>query len=247
MRHFLEIAFHGKNYVGWQLQPHAVSIQQVVTEALRTILQDESIKTMGCGRTDAGVHAQQFFLHFDLAEAPPADFLKRLNKFLPPDIAARRLIPVANNAHARYDATARSYEYLIYFDKNPFLTEFGLFFPFGPLDISAMRQAVKLLPDHHDFDPLSKFNPDLKTTLCNIHEARLLEQRKARQLRFQITANRFLRSMVRRIVGALLIIGKEKMSVEEFRHVMETSGRFKRNLSAPPHGLCLTRVKYPYL
>ena len=147
-RYFIEIAYHGKNYIGWQVQPTGISVQAKINEALSLFLR-EPINVVGCGRTDTGVHASSFFLHFDAENPLPDDLLNRLNRYLPPDIAAKRIIiQIPANAHARFDATYRAYDYYIHFNKNPFLTEFSFFFPWRPLNLEVMQQAIELLPQY---------------------------------------------------------------------------------------------------
>jgi len=248
-RFFLEIAYHGKNYVGWQIQPNGMSVQAQIIYALNLLLRD-SVTVLGCGRTDTGVHARQFFLHVDTVQPLPEDLVGRLNRLLPADIAVKRLITeVPQDAHARFDATYRAYDYHIHFDKNPFLTEYSFFFPWNPLNLEVMQKAVDLLPQYTDFRMFCKSGAGSKTTICNVFKAELVIDEANRTLRFHIAANRFLRGMVRRIVGCLLFMGKEKITFEEFEEVMnQRKKQFpKMNISVPPQGLFLTEVRYPYI
>lgn len=248
-RFFLEIAYHGKNYVGWQIQPNGMSVQSQMILALNLLLRD-SVTVLGCGRTDTGVHARQFFLHVDTVQPLPEDLVGRLNRLLPTDIAVKRLITeVPQDAHARFDATYRAYDYHIHFDKNPFLTEYSFFFPWNPLNLEVMQKAVDLLPQYTDFRMFCKSGAGSKTTICNVFKAELVNDEANRTLRFHIAANRFLRGMVRRIVGCLLFMGKEKITFEEFEEVMnQRKKQFpKMNISVPPQGLFLTEVRYPYI
>ncbi len=248
-RYFLEISYHGKNYVGWQIQPNGSSVQAQIIQALSLLLR-EPVTTLGCGRTDTGVHARQFYLHFDALNPLPDDLVERMNRFLPADIAVKRLITdVPQDAHARFDATYRAYDYYIHFDKNPFLTEFSFFFPWKPLNLDVMQQAVTLLPQYTDFRMFCKSGASSKTTLCNLYKAEMISDENNQTLRFHIAANRFLRGMVRRIVGCLLFMGKEKITFDEFKEVMdEHKKQFpKMNISVPPQGLFLSEVRYPFI
>ncbi|OWY23649.1 tRNA pseudouridine(38-40) synthase TruA [Sphingobacteriales bacterium UPWRP_1] len=248
-RYFIEIAYHGKNYIGWQVQPTGISVQAKINEALSLFLR-EPINVVGCGRTDTGVHASSFFLHFDAENPLPDDLLNRLNRYLPPDIAAKRIIiQIPANAHARFDATYRAYDYYIHFNKNPFLTEFSFFFPWRPLNLEVMQQAIELLPQYTDFRMFCKTGAGSKTTLCNLYKAQMHLNETDQTLRFHLAANRFLRGMVRRIVGCLLFMGKDKISLQEFTEVMNgRKSQFpKINISVPPQGLFLSEVRYPYI
>jgi len=248
-RYFIEIAYHGKNYIGWQVQPTGISVQAKINEALSLFLR-EPINVVGCGRTDTGVHASSFFLHFDAENPLPDDLLNRLNRYLPPDIAAKRIIiQIPANAHARFDATYRAYDYYIHFNKNPFLTEFSFFFPWRPLNLEVMQQAIELLPQYTDFRMFCKTGAGSKTTLCNLYKAQMHLNETDQTLRFHLAANRFLRGMVRRIVGCLLFMGKDKISLQEFTEVMnDRKSQFpKINISVPPQGLFLSEVRYPYI
>jgi len=247
-RYFLEIAYKGTNYCGWQVQPKQVTVQSTLNHALSTILNTPT-STLGCGRTDSGVHARQFFVHFDTTRIPE-NFVFRLNKFLPPDIAIKRLISdVPPKAHTRFDATYRAYDYYVHFNKDPFLTQHSLYFPWLPLDIAAMEQAVQQLPQYTNFPMFCKSGHDSKTTLCTIFTTNLQYDEVGGTLHFHIAANRFLRGMIRRIMGCLLMIGKGKISLYDFTEVMEQEKpAFKQmNLSVAPQGLYLSEVRYPYL
>ncbi|OWY22151.1 tRNA pseudouridine(38-40) synthase TruA [Sphingobacteriales bacterium UPWRP_1] len=248
-RYFMEIAYHGKNYIGWQVQPTGISVQAKINEALSLFLR-QTVNVVGCGRTDTGVHASTFFLHFEAETPLPEDLMNRLNRYLPPDIAIKRIITqIPDNAHARFDATYRAYNYYIHFNKNPFLTEFSFFFPWRPLNIEVMQQAIELLPQYTDFRMFCKTGAGSKTTLCNLYKAEMHLNETDQTLRFHLAANRFLRGMVRRIVGCLLFMGKDKISLQEFKAVMDgRKSQFpKINISVPPQGLFLSEVRYPYI
>lgn len=247
MRYFLEIAYRGTNYHGWQIQPNARSVQETINTALSTII-NQPIYCVGCGRTDTGVHASQFFLHFDAPEILPLHFVARLNKFLPKDIAIKRLIDqLPEQAHTRFDATYRAYDYYMHFQKNPFLQEHSLYYPYAKLDHVVMQEVARLLLNYEDFVMFCKTGSDTKTTLCQLFKTELVYNKTDRKLRFHIAANRFLRGMVRRIMGLLLSVGRGKIGFEEVKTVMDTKGKFSINLSVEPQGLFLSEVRYPYL
>lgn len=245
VRYFLEIQFRGTAYSGWQVQPNGVTVQQVMDTALQTVLRDD-IHCIGCGRTDAGVHASQFFLHFDTKQEFPDHFLLRINACLPYDIAVLRFFEVAENAHARFDATLRSYAYHLSSRKDVF--NYGLHFykPFYKLNPQLMQEAASILLNYNDFPSFCKSKAGSKTTIVKITEAKWIFTNDTDWI-FYISADRFLRGMVRLIVGAMLQIGEGRMTLEEFETGIKEGKRFKMALSAPAHGLFLTSVKYPFV
>lgn len=246
MRYFVELAYNGKAYFGWQRQPNAISVQQTIEEALSTILRSEIVIT-GCGRTDTGVHAKQYFIHFDFDGTFPKGFLSRINKFLPQDIVFYNLFPVKPEAHTRFDAYERSYEYHLTFQKTPFYADTSYHFPFAAqLNFEKIQKANQLLLQYEEFFPFCKTNTDVKTMKCALSRA-AWEHPNEQSAIFHITANRFLRGMVRLIVGMNLNIGLEKTSLEELKKAMDHQTRLKKSLSVPPQGLFLTGIKYPYL
>ncbi len=248
-RYFIEIAYQGQNYCGWQVQPNGVTVQSTLTDALSTITQ-QPIHTIGCGRTDSGVHASQFFVHFDLEGEVPENFLYRINKFLPKDISVFRLIPnVPPDANTRFDATYRAYDYYVHFNKSPFLHQQSFFYPWTPLNLNEMNKAAALLLNYKDFRMFCKSGHSSKTTLCNLYKSEFIYDEAAGKLRFHIAANRFLRGMVRRVMGALLMVGKGKISLAEFKDAMDNKKEQfdSMNVSMPPQGLYLSEVRYPYL
>lgn len=245
MRYFLDLSFKGTNYAGWQVQPDQPSIQGEL-EGVLSQLFNQHIPVTGAGRTDAGVHAHQIFAHFDAPKDLPERPFKALNQMLPPDISVQRIIPVADDAHARYDATARSYRYFIHHQKNPMLYDRSFFFPFE-VNRKLMDEATVLLRGEKDFAPLSRHNPDLKHTRCTIQSAYWETLPDTSQLVFHISANRFLHNMVRRIVGALLHIGVEKLSLNDWQQTLNTGAPLPINKTIPPQGLFLWSVQYPYL
>ncbi|WP_310992632.1 tRNA pseudouridine(38-40) synthase TruA [Aequorivita marina] len=242
MRYFLEIAYNGKNYYGWQRQPEQISVQQVLEEALSTILRSE-IKITGAGRTDAGVHAKQLFAHFDFDTITDKNALTfRLNSLLPKDIAIKNILNVNEDAHARFDATQREYEYAISFKKNPFLENFAFQVHNIP-NVDLMNQAAKLLLEYRDFQCFSRSKTDVKTYNCIISKAHW--EATTDSLVFRIAADRFLRNMVRAIVGTLLDVGYGKTSMEDLKAILNSKSREEAGASAPAKGLYLTKVEYP--
>jgi len=244
VRYFLEIAYNGTDYSGWQIQPNAISVQEVMNKALSTILREE-IMCMGCGRTDAGVHASQFYLHFDAISELPKDFMHRMNAILPKAIGVYTLIPVAASAHTRYDATSRSYEYVFCNRKDVFREGFVYYKPFFKLNREIMEKACIILMKYDDFPTFCKAGAGSSNTRVQLYDAHWED--RGEDLVFCITANRFLRGMVRLIVGAMMQLGEGKMTLEEFELAIQEKRRFKLALSAPGHGLYLTKVKYDFI
>lgn len=242
-RYFIELAYNGKAYHGWQIQDNAISVQEVFNQALETILR-HPIETIGCGRTDTGVHAMQHFAHLDTEIELTDKHLHSLNGILPFDIAVKQFIPVAPDAHARFDATLRSYEYHVHFEKNPFRQDFSWFLRTQP-DIVLMNQAAEILKEYNDFSCFSKSNTQTFTNNCKI--SRALWQETEHGLVFHISADRFLRNMVRAIVGTLVEIGHQKLQPEFIRTVIESKDRSNAGASVPACGLYLTEIKYPYI
>lgn len=240
------MAFNGRNYRGWQRQAKALNVQQVVEDTLSKILK-EPIVTTGCGRTDAQVNASQFFFHADIDQAWDFDLLFRLNKTLPDDIAVYDVIPVGPKQHARYDAVARTYDYFIHTYKDPFLGGGSSLYRERNLDLDKMKQAINLLTQYNDFRALCKTPNNNRTTICNIKSANLFTDDQGDRLRFQITADRFLGRMIRIIVGKLLLIGKDQLSVDEFESYLITKQTPEFLNPAHPQGLYLSKVTYPFL
>tara|TARA_B100001146_G_scaffold209472_1_gene206484 strand:- start:44082 stop:44840 length:759 start_codon:yes stop_codon:yes gene_type:complete len=242
LRYFFDISYHGKHYHGWQIQPDAISVQQVVQEILSTYFRTP-INIIGAGRTDTGVHARQLFFHVDIEAVFEQEETRfKLNRFLPKDISIQQILPVTSEAHARFDATARTYEYWITLEKDPFRQELTWHLQRTP-DINLMNQAAEALLSHEDFECFSRSNTDVKTFLCDIREAQWEQQDKL--LVFTITADRFLRNMVRAIVGTLVDVGLQKRSIEDFRRILASKDRSQAGASAPAQGLFLTQVQYP--
>jgi tRNA pseudouridine38-40 synthase len=250
-RYFIELAFNGSAYHGWQIQKNAVSVQEVLNKALTTLLR-QNIETIGCGRTDTGVHATQLYAHFDSnteidstpTSSMPLSFIRRVNAILPRDIAVKRVIPVPPDAHARFDATLRSYEYHLHFHKNPFLDGFSWLLR-DELLIERMNQAAKILFEYHDFSCFSKSNTQTFTNNCVISRAEWVKSTNG--LIFHISADRFLRNMVRAIVGTLIRVGREEIKPEEMHRIIESKNRSQAGTSVPAYGLYLTAIIYPYI
>ncbi len=243
MRYFIQLSYDGTAYHGWQRQPNGQSVQETLEEALSTLLR-HSVEVVGAGRTDAGVHASMMVAHMDSPmELDCPQLVYKLNKLLPRDIAVQSVWQVDDDMHARFSATSRTYHYFIHTHKNPFLRDRSWLVTF-PLDFKHMNEAAQRLFDYEDFTSFSKVNTDTKTNLCHITEARWEEVEQG-SWRFTITANRFLRNMVRAIVGTLVEVGRGRMTVDEFCKVIEQQNRCSAGESVPAHALFLTRVEYP--
>ncbi len=242
-RYFIKCSYNGTNYHGWQIQPNAISVQEVLEEALTTILR-EKISVMGAGRTDTGVHASFFILHFEsvVSEIDSDKMVYKLNSFLPQDIAVQKIWKVDDETHARFSALSRTYKYFISTEKNPFRTETTYKY-LKPLDIDKMNEAAKILFDYEDFTSFSRLHTDVKTNNCKIFQAEWKQENH--QLIFTIKADRFLRNMVRAIVGTLLEVGLGKLSVDEFKKTVESKNRGAAGASAPAQGLFLVDIEYP--
>ena len=245
-RYFLQLAYKGTQYCGWQVQPNGVSVQEKLNGALQTVLKNKGLETIGCGRTDTGVHASEFFVHFDHFE-PIEDqhrFVYKVNALLPKDIAANKLIAVAQDAHTRFDATKREYKYFIHFNKDPFIQETSVYQHLVP-DLDLMNEAATWLLSVTDFTSFAKLHADSKTNICRLYHAQW--EKTGTGICFTICANRFLRNMVRAIVGTLLMVGQKKISLAEFKNIVDSKSRSNAGMSVAAHGLFLTRVEYPYL
>lgn len=245
MRFFLQFSYNGTRYHGWQSQPNAITVQETLTKALSVVLNQEKMDVMGAGRTDTGVHARQMFAHFDYENSIDVKTtVHKLNSYLPKDIAVSDIIEVSENAHARFDATQRTYEYHINWTKNVFLDELSWYYA-KPLNVEAMNEAANLLLNFTDFQCFSKVHTDVNTFNCKITHAKW--ERIGDQLIFTISADRFLRNMVRAIVGTLVYVGLGKISKRDFIAIIESKDRKKAGFSVPAHGLYLTQIKYDYI
>ena len=244
MRYFLEFAYKGTHYHGWQYQPNAISVQETLNKALTTLFKKE-IDLVGAGRTDTGVHAKQMFAHFDLEESIDIPFyIHKLNSFLPKDIAIVNIYLVHDDAHARFDAIKRTYEYHIHTKKDVFESDDSWYYQ-NELNVDKMNEACKILFNYNDFECFSKVNTDVNTFNCTIYETNWTQENS--RLVFTISADRFLRNMVRAIVGTMVNIGLEKISVDHLTEIIESKDRNKAGFSVPAQGLYLTKVEYPFL
>ena len=242
-RYFIFFSYDGTNYHGWQIQPNALSVQQRLNEAL-TLLLRQDVETTGAGRTDTGVHAAFMTAHFDCNTlTDPAWLLDKLNRLLPKDIAVHDIRQVRQDAHARFDAQERTYHYHVYSKKNPFRRHYAVRLHYTP-DYEAMNEAAKLLLEAEDFTSFSKLHTDTKTNICHVKKAQWVQVEND-LWRFEITADRFLRNMVRAIVGTLLEVGRHRMSQEEFLKVINNKNRCTAGDSAPGNALSLVNVTYP--
>lgn len=241
MRYFFEISYNGANYNGWQTQPNATGIQAVIEDCLYKLLR-EKVEIVGSGRTDTGVHCEQQFFHADVDNALPENFLFRLNSILPRDIAIHSIRKVKSTSNARYDAIERTYQYRIIREKNVFSPGLALFF-FKPLELRTMQEAAALLVGKQDFECFSKVKTDVNNFICDVKRAEWSEE--GSRLTFTITANRFLRGMVRAVVGTLLEVGQDRLSLGEFREVLKSRDRREAGANVPPSGLYLVKVTYP--
>lgn len=242
-RYFIYLAYDGTNYHGWQIQPNGKSVQETLMKALTTFMR-EDIDVVGAGRTDAGVHAQQMIAHFDYHSLIDVNQVAdKLNRILPQDIVVFEVKRVNAEAHARFDATARTYKYYITTQKDPFQRNYTYRIPY-PLDIDKMNEAARILFEYEDFTSFSKLHGDTKTNLCTIMKAEWIYQDN-HTLVFTIQANRFLRNMVRAIVGTLIEVGRNKLSLKEFREVIEQKDRGVAGTSVPGQALFLVQVDYP--
>jgi tRNA pseudouridine38-40 synthase len=246
-RYFIKLAYNGTNYNGWQVQDNTPNtIQQVLEEKLAMLLK-ETIEVTGCGRTDTGVHARVYYAHFtcrntDLTENTD-HWVYKLNTVLPPDISIFTIQKVKDEAHARFDATARTYHYYLHQHKNPFVENFS-WHQYGYIDFELMNKACKILLETSDFTSFSKLNTQTKTNICYVSEA-IWIQLDENEWCFVITADRFLRNMVRAIVGTLLMVGRNKITLADFKKIIESKNRNEAGSSAPAHALFLTDIKYP--
>ncbi len=244
MRYFIELAYKGTNYHGWQVQPDATSVQETLNKAL-SILLKTPIEIMGAGRTDTGVHAKQMFAHFDFdSEIETEKLVYKLNSFLPIDLVIFAIFKVDNQAHARFDATKRTYEYHIHTKKDAFENDGSYQFQ-QPLHLDKMNEGCQILFKHTDFECFSKVNTDVSTFNCVIFEAHW--KQIGNKIIFTIAADRFLRNMVRAIVGTMINIGTEKITLSDFEKIIASKDRGQAGFSVPAHGLYLTKIEYNYL
>lgn len=244
-RYFIRLAYNGQAYSGWQVQPNGPTIQQWIVKGINAIAGIKDNVT-GCGRTDAGVHASVFYGHFDHEEAySAADLVQltyKLNRFLPQDIVIFEIIPVLPGAHARFTALWRQYEYRVIREKDPFYYQ-NAYLVHGNLDVAAMNQAAVLLLGVHNFECFSKVNTQVNNFICDVKHAFFTET--GHHLTFTIRADRFLRNMVRAIVGTLLDVGRGRLTISEFQNILDSRNRCKAGYSVPAKGLTLNGIGYP--
>lgn len=242
MRYFITFSYDGTAYHGWQIQPHSVTVQEELQKALSTLMR-KPMEVVGAGRTDTGVHARKMIAHFDHDEVLDcSQLVYKLNKLLPRDIAVQHVEPVADDMHARFSAKSRTYHYYVHLDKNPFLRSYS-WQVYGNPDFELMNRAARVLMEYKDFTSFSKVNTDTKTNDCTITEARW-DRVGEDQWRFTVTANRFLRNMVRAIVGTLMEVGRGRMTIEQLRSVIEAKDRCRAGDSVPGKALFLVEVLY---
>lgn len=238
----MELSYNGTDFHGWQIQPNAITVQSVMDKALSTLLKTP-VNTMGAGRTDTGVHATQMVAHFDAdILIDPEDLTYKLNSFLPKTIAIHSIKKVHADAHARFDATQRTYRYKIVTNKDVFNSDNAYYYT-SKLDIDLMNEASNILLDYSNFKCFSRAHSDVKTYNCTITAAHWIKN--GHELIFQISADRFLRNMVRAIVGTLLDVGNHKTSIEDFHNIIQSKDRSRAGASAPAKGLYLTKIVYP--
>lgn len=243
MRYFIEFSYSGKNYFGYQIQPNQISVQEVLEKALSTILREE-IKITGAGRTDTGVHSKKIFAHFDTCKNLDENLTYQLNSFLPQDISIKRIFSVKDDFHARFDATFRTYEYYITLEKNPFTQDSSWQIWKRDLDIKRMNEACEILFEYEDFTSFSKLHTGNKTNICKIYKA--FWEQNGYELKFTISADRFLRNMVRAIVGTMVEVGNGKIEPADLRKIIEDKNRNSAGTSAPAQGLFLVDVGYDF-
>ena len=244
MRYFMRLAYNGASFHGWQIQPHDVSVQETLEKALSTVLRSP-IAVTGAGRTDTGVNASTMIAHFDTSEsiADTQKLVRQINAIVGRDIAVYTIFPVHDDAHARFDATSRTYKYYLHTQKNPFLERFSWACHYS-LDFDLMNEAAERMLEFTDFTSFSKLHTDVKTNNCKVTFARW--ERAGEQWVFTVTADRFLRNMVRAIVGTLVEVGRKRISVEQFCQIIERKDRCSAGQSMPGHALFLHQITYPY-
>lgn len=242
MRYFIEVAYKGTAFNGFQIQENAETVQSAVDKAIGMLMR-EKIETTGSSRTDAGVHARQNFLHFDLDKPLHPQFIYKVNAILPGDIFLKHVYNVADDAHSRFAALSRSYEYTIYTEKDPFLQDRGYFFPYK-LDVDLLHEAAAVLKEYQNFETFSKRNSQVRTYNCNIMESGWTVYDDNRIV-YNVTANRFLRGMVRGLVGTMLRVGRGKLTMEGFRAAIDSRNCANADFAVPPQGLFLMKVAYP--
>ena len=243
MRYFFEIAFNGNPYHGWQIQENAITVQQVIQEKLQLIHKNEKPVVTGCGRTDSGVHAEQFFFHVDIPTIKNLDkYCFQMNNMLPIEIQLKKICLVKEDAHARFDALSRTYEYRFSTLKSPFNSGFVTYIS-EKVNVNSMNECCEMIKGKHDFTSFSKTHTDVNHFFCEIFDAEWIK--KDEQIIFRVKANRFLRNMVRALVGTMVLVGKEKISLSDFEEIMISKDRTNAGPSVKAQGLFLTNISYP--
>lgn len=244
-RYFLRLSYLGTNYHGWQIQPESVTVQELLQDALSLVLRNKTV-VLGAGRTDTGVHAKVFYAHFDspnqYEEIQQMQLQFKVNRILPPDIAVHEILPVTPDAHARFHATSRTYQYFIAMQKDPYQSQFSWLLE-RKLDLGKMQEAALRLLNHKDFSSFARSNTNVKTNDCQIYHA--FWEQQSHILKFEIRADRFLRNMVRAIVGTLVDAGLGKITADDFETIIFSRNRSNAGYSAPACGLHLTGIEYP--
>jgi tRNA pseudouridine38-40 synthase len=240
-RYFIEVTYKGTFYAGYQVQENAVTIQSALQEALAIFFKTE-IQLTGSSRTDSGVHALQNFFHFDFEHEIPERKIYNLNAILPKDIAIKSITPVNADAHCRFNAVSRLYKYYIYHTKDPFLEDTAYYFPYK-IDEDLLRQAAEMVKQYQDFTSFSKRNTQVNNFICKIIQSEWTREKNC--LVYTVEANRFLRGMVRGLTGTMLQVGRRKLTLNDFKQVVESKDNTKADFSVPGHGLFLVKVNYP--
>ena len=246
MKYFIHLSYSGANYRGWQRQPNAPSVQETLEDALSKMLR-EKILCSSCSRTDALVHASQFFAHIKTEKELNPDHIFIINKMLPDDIVVYDFIPVHREAHAQNDVISRSYDYFIHSNPNPFISNFSSYYDLANFDLETVKKVCELIREQSDFRSLCREPEKYKSTICDIHELSFWADENESRFCFSISADRFLRSMVRQIVGHIILIGKGEMKLKDFKTKLEVGSTIDPGISAYPQGLFLSDVRYEYI
>jgi tRNA pseudouridine38-40 synthase len=246
MRYFARLAYRGTRYFGWQRQLNQISVQEKIEDTFQILLR-QPVEVTGCGRTDAGVHASDYVLHFDFETELPEQFLRRLNSLLPPDIVFYSVHPVLPDAHARFDATSRSYEYHMSGIKDPFREDtVWMYRFFDKLDHQKLQQSVALLLDYEEFFPFCKTRTDVQTMKCKLRRSEWIISPDGKSAVYHVTSDRFLRGMIRLIVGMSISVASGKLSIEQVKNALDSQSRLIEAVSVPPQGLFLKGIQYPF-
>jgi len=246
MRYFFHIAYNGSKFSGWQLQPNSYTVQEALEQKLQKVFK-KKITVFGCGRTDKGVHSSQYFFHIDLENTPNFDVEFVLKQHLPSSISLFEVIPLSEDQHCRYDAISRSYDYFLHTYQDPYLDKFSTLFNYEKLDFQLMQKAAEIIQNYNDFRGFC-LQPEVHNhTRCEITSSKLYFNPNQSRIRFSITGDRFLKGMIRILVAGLIKIGRNQMSIQEFEDYLQNPRDISNLKIAPPNGLYLSRVEYPYL